>query len=356
MIELINKAEDRKFDDVRTLQNSKFPIVMYGAGSYAEDVSKFLANHDIAVSAYCVDEQWLKPGAKVMDKPVQALESVIKDHDDFLVVIGFADYKKARARLEEVKPGVQSIFIDAPNQFGFFTYDYIVKHEKEFEETYQSLEDQLSKNIFVAFINAKLSGDPTPLYDFANFDQYFSDPMVLTDNEFMVDCGAYDGDTIKSLLAHTDRQYGKIFAFEPNGKNFEKLTDTVQREGLENIELVNKGAWSQSGTIKFKADANMTILGADDGESVEVDAIDTVVRDSKVTLIKMDIEGAELEALKGAEKVIRTHHPKLAICVYHKPEDLITIPQYIKSLYPDYKFYLRHHQYMSWEMVLYAIP
>lgn len=69
----------------------------------------------------------------------------------------------------------------------------------------------------------------------------------------------------------------------------------------------------------------------------------------------MDIEGSELAALRGAEKTIKKSKPKLAICVYHKPEDLITIPQFISSLVPEYKFFLRHHQYISWDTVLYAI-
>jgi hypothetical protein len=70
----------------------------------------------------------------------------------------------------------------------------------------------------------------------------------------------------------------------------------------------------------------------------------------------MDIEGAELEALRGAKNVIKHNKPKLAICVYHKPNDLISIPQYIKGLVGDYKFYLRQHQFVSWDMVLYALP
>lgn len=76
----------------------------------------------------------------------------------------------------------------------------------------------------------------------------------------------------------------------------------------------------------------------------------------KVTFIKMDIEGAELESLKGAQKVIQRDKPKLAICIYHKPEDMVELPLYIKELVPEYKFYIRHHSNFINETVLYAIP
>ena len=70
----------------------------------------------------------------------------------------------------------------------------------------------------------------------------------------------------------------------------------------------------------------------------------------------MDVEGAELESLKGAQKVIKRDKPKLAVCIYHKPEDILTLPLFIKKLVPEYKFYLRSYSNADNEMVLYAIP
>lgn len=73
------------------------------------------------------------------------------------------------------------------------------------------------------------------------------------------------------------------------------------------------------------------------------------------TFIKMDIEGAEKEALIGAEQIIRCHKPKLAICVYHKPEDIYVLPELINSFREDYRFYLRHYSNTIYETVLYAV-
>ena len=93
------------------------------------------------------------------------------------------------------------------------------------------------------------------------------------------------------------------------------------------------------------------------GISINTDSIDNITSDLRggVDLIKMDIEGSELKALEGAANTIKKYHPVLAVCVYHKKEDLITIPQYIKSLWPEYRLYLRNYSKYSQELVLYAL-
>jgi hypothetical protein len=88
---------------------------------------------------------------------------------------------------------------------------------------------------------------------------------------------------------------------------------------------------------------------------IEADSIDNVCENENVSFIKMDVEGSELEALKGAQKQIKANKPKLAICVYHKKEDLLTIPQYILSVRPDYKLYLRHYGGLTTDLILYAV-
>ena len=88
-------------------------------------------------------------------------------------------------------------------------------------------------------------------------------------------------------------------------------------------------------------------------EQLDCVALDEVIRES-VSLIKMDIEGREMKALAGAKTLITTYKPKLAICIYHKYEDLWEIPEYIHSLVPEYKFYIRHHGPFYTDTVLYA--
>lgn len=85
-------------------------------------------------------------------------------------------------------------------------------------------------------------------------------------------------------------------------------------------------------------------------------AIDDVVDpQERVTMIKMDIEGSELEALRGARKTICRDKPRLAVCIYHKAEDMTEVPLYIKELVPEYRLYVRHHSKEIGETVFYAV-
>ena len=109
--------------------------------------------------------------------------------------------------------------------------------------------------------------------------------------------------------------------------------------------------------VAFSADNNGfgSHIDAGGDKTIDIVALDEVLSEVPVTFIKLDIEGAELDTLKGGKELICKYHPKLAVCVYHKPEDIIAIPQYILSLQDDYKFYLRHYGLGNEETVLYCI-
>lgn len=149
--------------------------------------------------------------------------------------------------------------------------------------------------------------------------------------------------------------YHKIICFEPEVDNRRCIQERVRRTAAQRIEIYPVGVWDKKDTLYFQGNGSSAKV-ADFGKTrVEVDAIDEMVKD-KVTFIKMDIEGSELRALMGASNIIQRDKPKLAICVYHKPEDIVMIPQYIQSLVPEYKLYLRHYSnYFATETVLYAV-
>jgi len=188
--------------------------------------------------------------------------------------------------------------------------------------------------------------------------QYFDHAiMKAADDEIFVDGGCYDGSTSRLFAKWCGGNYRKIYAFEPDAENYERC------KGLENeirdINLMNKGLWSQASVLRFAGDGSQGArLVEEDAEGtmeVSVVAIDETVAGGKVTFIKLDVEGAELEALKGAQNTIRRYHPKLAVSIYHKKEDIWEIPAYILSLSEDYRFYIRHYQFSENETILYAV-
>lgn len=188
--------------------------------------------------------------------------------------------------------------------------------------------------------------------------QYFDKELMRPcQDEIFVDGGCYDCSTDRLFNKWCGGGYKKIYAFEPDAKNYERCMGAARQ--IANMELINRGLWSREETLYFagNADQGSKIIETEgqDVMTVPVAAIDDVAGGEKVTFIKMDVEGAELEALKGARKTIEKHHPRLAISVYHKPEDIWEIPAYILSLSKDYRLYIRHYQLSKNETILYAV-
>lgn len=188
-------------------------------------------------------------------------------------------------------------------------------------------------------------------------EQYFDADIVKYENEeIFVDCGSFDFQT--SLYLSERCNVKKVFAFEPDEANVVKINENVKDCSIGSVEVFNKGVWNKEERLSFCVGGTTTSYVVDKATDqtvyLDVVALDDVI-DEKVTFIKMDIEGSELKALEGAKRLIQTYKPKLAISVYHKPEDLITLPQYILSLVPEYKLYLRHYSNFDHETVLYAV-
>ena len=194
-------------------------------------------------------------------------------------------------------------------------------------------------------------------YFYEDPEQYFGpDFMKYEADEVLVDAGCYNLNSSLKFREHCGR-LKKIYAFEPDPENYAVCLEKKARFGLSEVQLFPAGVWSEETVLHFSATNDGGSHISEEGAvTVPVMSIDeTVDPADRVTMIKMDIEGAELEALNGARKVIQRDRPKLAICIYHKPEDMTEIPLYIKELVPEYKLYVRHHSNIDSETVLYAI-
>lgn len=169
-----------------------------------------------------------------------------------------------------------------------------------------------------------------------------------------VDCGAYIGDTLLAFAQETG-DFKKAYLFEPDTSVRSVLEKNVKKY-KDKFCVIEAGAYSHKAILRFCETGMGLGTIVDNGDNVvSVETIDEVVGNDKVTFIKMDIEGSELEALKGAENTIKRDKPKLAICIYHKDEDFYMIPKYIRSIVPEYKMYVRHYSDTASETVLYAI-
>lgn len=198
--------------------------------------------------------------------------------------------------------------------------------------------------------------DEKVLYEW-NKKQYF-DVFKPNENEIFIDGGAYDLMSSVYFAEWADGNYENIYAFEATEKYAEVSRRRMEQYKLKG-EVIEKGLWNTTSTIYFldtQGQGSRVVEHENDANiKIDVTSIDEYLEGKKVTFIKMDIEGSELQALIGAEQTIKKYKPRLAISVYHKPEDIIEIPRYIKELVPEYKFYIRTYGFgIQDDTVLYA--
>lgn len=222
------------------------------------------------------------------------------------------------------------------------------QHEEELSKVYSLLEDDKSREVYEKLIRFRMLDDsiqiPTEVQDKQYFEYGF---YPKSDDEIFVDCGAYNGISLRTFLKENDSRFLKYYGIEPDRDNFRKLQDyimTLPDAVKEKTVIVNKAAYDRAGEVMLYDLSGPGSFIADIGrQKVEAVRIDDIVDDHEATYIKMNIEGSELQALKGAEKTIRKSRPKLAIAGYHKTWDLWEVPLLIHGMHSDYRFHLRSY-------------
>lgn len=244
---------------------------------------------------------------------------------------------------------------------------------------YDSLGDDESRQCYQELINFFLGCDDKEFTCHPVVEQYFAyDIYKKIDNESFVDCGSYIGDTMQIFLQNNQERFTDYFAIEPDDENGKKLLQSIEDKDYKGqVHLTEAALADQEGVAEFlsfgtsysnieqcpsggrgcsdkieKTNNNFHPLKR---VKVNVKPLDDIVGDHRVSFVKMDIEGFELKALKGAKRTIIKNLPVLAICLYHHAEDMWEIPLYIKSLCDEYTFYFRNYMGII-EYVLYAVP
>ena len=291
-----------------------------------------------------------------------------KYKDDIAILITTQHYKKIYQQL--LKKGFKKIFAVTEYRLlndGYFkNKQNLQKIKKNALKVLDILADERSKEIMFTLIKNwfDFNVDEIGYEEIFSNDQYYPAGIIkLNDNESFVDVGAYNGDTVFDFLKRTNNKFDSIFAFELDNKNFQEMELAVDKldENLKRkIKLYNLGLLDEEKEVYYES-------GGSGSESTFINIINKanecgktirlsdVLHNEKITYIKMDIEGSEVQALSGAEEIIKKQKPKLAICVYHKPEHLWEIPLYLKKIVPEYKIYVRHHSPLEYETVCYAV-
>lgn len=297
---------------LREICDENSEIIMYGAGEAGQLYFQLYQKYQIPIAAFC-DKQ--KCGQTICGKPVISPEELFLRIKNSYVIISTPDY-------------------------------------------YREISEILKKNGFpddqILHAIGPLGGISPTIFP----RQYFEFSADYFRGGAFVDGGCFDGEDTVAFAKWSGGKYSKIIAFEPDPAGYQRCKRNLNAANIRDVEVINAGLSDSNGKAGFECGSHgdgriMPHELQTDSIQIDTVALDTAI-DTKIGMIKMDIEGAEFLALYGAKQTITRDMPFLAICVYHKPGDLLAIMGYLHQLVPQYRFWLRHYSGMNTETVLYA--
>lgn len=340
------------------LQECEKPIVLYGMGNGADKILDWCGENGVQVAGVFASDEFVR-GQSFRGYTVERYDELKKRlGEELLVVIAFASERsEVLERFAELTAEQEVLAPHLPlfDEKETVSRAWLAKYEAELQEAYELLADEQSRRVFGAALNYKLSGKIEYLFECTT--QRVEDIRTLlapSDAEVYMDLGAYNGDTLRELGELTGWRWREAIAVEPDRRNCRKLrllAEELAQRGLS-VEVHEAGIWSEAGELGFSDSGGRqsTFMGAAK-KAVPVTTIDAAADGRSVTLIKMDVEGAEVQALVGGRETLQKFAPKLFVAAYHYDVDLFRLPLLLQELVPQYKIYLRKHPYVpAWEL------
>lgn len=339
-----------------TLCNTDLPVFIYGMGDGALKILKQFKLNNIACSGFFASDEFVR-GHYFEGHLVHRLSEIEKSVGEFIVVLAFAaGYDSLIEKIQDISSRHILFAPDVP-VFGdnIFDKNFLRNNSDKIKNVYSLLADNLSKETFKNIIKFKITGRIEPLIKiWCDSNTCYKELIKPTCDEIFVDAGAYKGDTVEEFLYQVNNKYKKIYALEPNIKNYKKLY--LSTESLLNVETFNCAVWDKDTTLAFSSGPGRQSSITEKGKETKAESIDNILKGQKATYIKYDVEGAEKQALMGASYTIKKFKPKLKVALYHRSEDIFLLPLLINKLNPEYKLYIRQHKYIpAWEINLFAL-
>lgn len=354
-------------DEIVKMQTMKNPVVLFGAGNTREFNLEYFYGLGIAPSAFC-DNAVHKIGGKVGELDILSFEQVRERYPDayFYITTQLSYCELCKQILDGGYAPEQISEYDIIFQLPWEKncINYYMEHGQELEELYESLSDECSRQILRNRLLFLRTRKRKYLTEVRERNQYFSKELIDFEKiDCFVDLGMYTGDTIVQFLEVTKGKYKKIYGFEPDEQIYQTARENLKE--FPDITLVKKGTSDFDGQVQV-TQALGVMQSIESGvfdakkatdNSFEVCKLDTFFGNQEMSggMLKLDIEGAEMAALRGGAEWIRKNRPVIAVCVYHKQEDIFELPAFCKGLVPEYKIYFRHYSDNQTETVCYLV-
>ena len=335
-------------------------IVMYGMGNGADKILSVCDKYGITVADFFASDEFVR-GQSFHGKTVLKFSDILEKYgkDNIIVLVSFAsslpDVMNNIIRVSQIcETYVPDVPVRGDN---VYCEEFANEYQNEIRDAYNLLSDTRSKEIYNGVCNFRKGGKLEDLLPTADDRQYVMQELLdLNNYEVAFDLGAYNGDTAKELIELCPK-IKTIFAFEPDRRNFRKLSAYADNE--TKVTPINAAAWNEQTTLIFDDSGNRNSGLDENGISkrhaeVAATSVD-LLADRKIDYIKYDVEGAEEQALLGSAKTINAYHPDLLVSVYHRTEDIFKLILLINKICPEYNFYLRRYPYIpAWDLNLIA--
>ena len=364
----INKINQELLDTKNQIENKK--LILFGSGNLGRKIASYFKTKGFHILCFADNNEkknnTLVDGINVYT-PANAIEKFGEENPFWVVTIWSPGHSYRITYDQLLNLGISNVIPinrvfqnfshDLLPYYHFETPDYYLRNKLKIEEAFSFLEDEESRIQFIKHLKVRIGYSFIELPTASTNNQYFPEDIVkLTKPETFLDCGAYTGDTLNDYLKFAKVPFKKYICLEPDPQNLSTLKTYISSKSLENIEVLDIAVGNENAELKFDATGGGGAGLSESGSIiVQCKKIDDYFND-EISFIKFDIEGAELSALKGAYNTIIRNKPKIAVCIYHLPNDLWEIILYIKENFPFYKFSVRTHQYDGLDFVLYAIP
>jgi FkbM family methyltransferase len=363
------KACARQQDAFNEAAAGRRRIVIFGAGRLGRSILHGIAGTDLDAVSFA-DNNHRAWGTIADGLPVVSPQDAANEHSQdavFVVAIWHpSQLPLMSALLDQLRTlGCRAVafpllFWRHPSTFlPYFFWDLpanILQHGEDIAAAFELLCDDSSRQSYADQLQLRLRSDFDCVGAPLASDQYFPGLFSLSSDECFVDCGSYTGDTIQSFISQTDNCFRKVIAFEADPAVSGGLQTFINDIGIR-AALHNTVVGAHNGVVHFAGDGiGGGRITAASGCEVPCVCLDNALSRERVTFIKMDIEGAELQALEGAHRIIRRDRPVLAVCGYHKPDHLWRVLASLRNLAPDSALFVRSHCADGLDTVCYAVP
>ena len=339
------------------------PIVIYGMGNGADKLIRRLDKYGIRIADIFASDGFVR-GHSFHGYRVKSFAEIREEYSDFVILLSFASNKEDVINmLESIDEGYDMLVPDMPvaGEEEYFDRDFYNSNYYEIRKAYDALRDAESRYVFASVINYKLSGRLSYLSSVCSHPDEMYSLLPCHDIITTVDAGAYNGDTVREAKKYF-ANLNKVYAIEPDLRNFKKLTKYSEAECDIEIASINAAAWHENsvGGFNGSGNRNSTISATASFEhrvgEIKLCTIDSIVNDT-IDYIKYDVEGAEREALIGSHQTILCNRPCLLVSAYHRSRDIFELVNILSEAYPFYKIYMRRLRCIpAWELNLLLIP